>query len=101
VKIQGASSNGVRLAGSTAKVNLVHVTGVNLGSYGIFAEDGAQASVDATTTVTGALDDVKSGSLAATTYAALALHQQYDLAPGPAGNSTTFDAQTGSRIFKK
>jgi len=52
-----------------------------------------------TSSVTGT-GDVKSGSLAAVTYAALALDQQYDLAPGPAGNPTTFNAQTGARIFR-
>jgi hypothetical protein len=80
-------------------VQLINVGGTGNGGIGVHATNGAQVRVDATTTVTGTGGDVQSGSLAPVTYAVLAAHQQYDLAPGPAGNPTTFNAMTGSRIF--
>ena len=104
-RIDGSSSDAISAEKGTNFIICTQVTGANNGGVtdvGIRATDGAQVSVDAATTVTGGVagNDVKSGSLLTATYAALALHQQYDLAPGPAGNPTTFDAQTGTRIFR-
>jgi hypothetical protein len=101
VKIDNATGNGVRLASSKALAGLVHVTGVVQGDYGVLAEDGAQVSVDATTTVTGTTGapstDTQSGALAATSYAQVAGGFAYDI-PGNAANA---QVATGTRIFTK
>jgi len=62
---------------------------------GIHAEMGSQVSVDATTTVSGTVNDVQSGSLAPTDYATLAVQQQYDIPP-----LSAITVSTGARIFR-
>jgi len=98
VKIEGATGNGLRIEGAGSRADLVHVTGVVLGDYGIYADFGAQVSVDATTTVTGTLGAIKSGSLAPLTYAnvAIGVNGGYDIPP----NAPITDA-TGTRVYEK
>jgi hypothetical protein len=97
VKISNAAGVGVRASGSRSQADLKHVTGVVLGAQGVVAEEQAQISVDATTTLVGAAGApgaVKSGDLAAAAYAAL---PQYDITAVGAGGATG----TGSRILLK
>ena len=96
VQINGAAGDGVHVVGSLAQAGLIHVTGSGQGDFGVQAENGAQVSVDATTTVTGASGDTQSGSLAPTTYAQVAAGNAYDLPP----NAASINVATGTRIFQ-
>jgi hypothetical protein len=93
VEIDGSSADAVFVDGPL-DVQLINVGGTGNGGIGVHATNGAQVRVDATTTVTGAGGNVKSGSLVAAAYAAL---QQYDLVGMNAG--ATAAHSTGSRIF--
>ena len=96
VKIDGAAGNGLRIEGPTSSAKLVHATGVNLGDYGILADDGARVVADAATTISGTTGlpaTVKAGGLAASPYPA---GTQYDITAVVAGGATG----TGTRIFQ-
>jgi hypothetical protein len=96
-KINGCAADAIYVNGGNAVIQTVTGTG-NVG-VGILADKGAQVSVDAATTVQGALatDGVKAGSLAAVAYAALVpgVAQQYDLQPADINT-----VATGARIFR-
>jgi hypothetical protein len=97
VKINGCAADAIYVNGGNAVIQTVAGTGN--GGVGILADKGAQVSVDAATTVQGALvtDGVKAGSLAAVAYAALVpgVAQQYDLQPADINT-----VATGARIFR-
>jgi hypothetical protein len=93
-RISGCAADAIYFNGGNGVVQLVDGAG-NVG-VGILADKGAQVSVDATTTVTGTLGDVKSGSLAPASYATLAVSAQYDLPP----KAASLDVATGARIFR-
>jgi len=92
-QIDGCAADAIYVNGGNAVIQTV--TGAGNGGVGVLADKGAQVSVDAATTVQGALvtDGVKAGSLAAVAYAALVpgVAQQYDLPNASNG--------TGARIF--
>jgi hypothetical protein len=96
-KINGCAADAIYINGGNAVIQ--GVAGSGNGGVGILADMGAQVSIDAATTVQGALvtDGVKAGSLAAVAYAALVpgVAQQYDLQPADINT-----VATGARIFR-